>query len=719
MTRYVLPILTLSACLTHVQTLCASPGEALLNETDFFIDIPEVTSATRMPQKLSEAPASITVIDRNMIDASGLQTIPDLMRLVPGFQSYLVNANTFGTSYHGASDDFPNRLEVMVDGRSVYLPLLSTVVWTSLGVHIDDIERIEVVRGSNVPTQGSNAFLGSINIITREPTASSGVDLSTLFGSQSTRNLHMSYADSNGVFSYRISGSHEQNDGNDHFSEFYTSGWFAADGSDGKWRDDLSRDYLNISTTWTPDLMNSFWFQFGADRGTQTAGALDISSPHYSDRDHDSTYQSFKFNHLYSDHGTLQLSAYHNLLELSTPRAPLHEVLTAFELNPGDPLPILGIPADDVPGFMQEMIDANAYHLVEQDGKTETTDLELQVTDRFGRADLVAGLGYRYMEADSEILLQRGAVDEERSRAFGSINFNLNDRWQLVSGLMYEYSSESTEAFSYRNAIIFKPDNGSSIRLGYSSSERLPSLLERYGDSYLVLPAYTPYLSNDVLYDYNTLSNPDLNEEQISSWELGFYQALSGQRGYIDLRVFSEKVSNAILSYYETYADELDSRHRVRINRNIGNWRNKGAEIQVKFQPYPQFWALLGYSYIDTLYNEFRTGDPGTHKEFFDHDGTMTPEHTASLLLNWTPRPDLQLSTTHFYMDSVNWIEGGYRDAYNRTDLRVAKRWHLDNRGELETALIVQNAFGPDYQEFYRFNTFDRRTYLQMKLKFD
>jgi len=59
----------------------------LLSENDFFIDIPEVTSATRMPQKISEAPASMTVIDRDTIEASGLQTIPDLLRLVPGFQS--------------------------------------------------------------------------------------------------------------------------------------------------------------------------------------------------------------------------------------------------------------------------------------------------------------------------------------------------------------------------------------------------------------------------------------------------------------------------------------------------------------------------------------------------------------------------------------------------------------------------------------------------------
>ncbi|GGC04227.1 hypothetical protein GCM10011352_33060 [Marinobacterium zhoushanense] len=721
MNRKDLHLLVLSLLLTSPSSAFAA--EELLSETDFFIDIPEVTSATRLPQKISESPASLTVIDRQMIDASGLQTIPDLMRLVPGFQTYLVNANTYGSTYHGASDDFPNNLEVMVDGRSVYIPLLSTVVWESLGIHLEDVERIEVVRGSNVPTQGSNAFLGSINIITREPTTSSGIDLSTVFGSQDTKNAHLSYADSNSVFSYRISANHEQNDGNDHYSTFYTGDWFAADGSDGKWQDDLSRDYLNISSTWTPDLTNSFWFQFGIDRGRKTTGALDIESPHVAERDHDSSFQSIKFNHLYSDHGTLQLSGYHNRLELSTPRASVAEILTELGVPSGSPvwLPFFAapIPADEVPDYIQALIDTNGYHMIEQEGSTETTDLELQLTDRFGLADLVAGMGYRYLSADSEILLQQGKVDEERTRAFGTLSLNLSPRWQLISGLMHEHSSEGSDAFSYRNAAIFKPSIGQSFRIGYSASERLPSLLERYGDASVTFPAYAPYVLSPVFYDYVRSPNPDLEEERIKSWELGYYQAFANQQGYVDLRIFREKVSNVVFTYFETYPSELDSGKRVLSTRNVGSWENNGAEFQLKYQPLPSLWGLLSYSYINTRHENFRTGEIGINsKDYFNHDGTLTPEHTASLLLSWSPRDDLQLSATHYYMDQVHWIEGGERDAYDRTDLRLAKQWHFDPGSTVETALIVQNAFGARYQEFYRHNAFDRRTYLQLKLNF-
>lgn len=717
-----------------VTALLAFSGNALANETillsesDFFVDIPEVTSATRMPQKLSEAPASMTVIDRTMIEASGLQTIPDLLRLVPGFQSYSINANTLGTTYHGASDDFPNRLEVMVDGRSVYLPLLSTVAWNTLGISLDDIERIEVVRGSNVPAQGSNAFFGSIDIITREPTASSGLNLGTLFGSQNTRNAHLSYADSNDLVSYRISASHEQNDGNAHYSTFYTGDWFAADGSDGHWQDDLSRDYLNLSTTWTPDLTNSFWLQFGVDRGHKTTGALDLVDHHFDEREHDSLFLNGKYSRLYSDTGTLQLTAYHNRLELETPRAPVNEALAEFGSNPAadcsvpgsledlDTLMCLfGIPFSERSALAQALVDQNSFHMLGEHGRTQTSDIELQLNDRIGRLSFAAGLGYRYMKAESEVLLQGGAVNEERSRAFSTLNFDLNSQWQLVTGFMYEYSSEYTEAFSYRNALIYKPDRGSSWRLGYSSSERLPSLLERYSESTIYIPAFAGYIPTAIEFDQDAGPSPSLEEEKISSWELGFYQALPAQTGYADIRIFREQVTDAIFSYWDPLPGHpYDT--RIRRSKNVGSWQNEGIEMQLKYQPTPTWWTLLTYGYINTINDEWAEG---TDKGIFKMDPSMTPLHTASWLVSWSVRPDLQLSFTQYYMDEVDWLEGGLREHYSRTDLRAAKQWQLDNGTELQAALIVQNAFDPAYSDFYEYNEFDRRTYLQLNLTFD
>lgn len=706
-----------SLLLMLVFTAGTAEADALLSEADFFVNIPEVTSATRMPQKLSEAPASITVIDREVIEASGLQTIPDLMRLVPGFQTYTLNPDTPATSYHGASGEYPNRLEVMIDGRSVYLPLLSTVRWETLAISVHDIERIEVVRGSNVPSQGSNAFLGSINIITREPTASNGIDLTTLYGSDRTRNGHLSYADSNGLISYRLSANHEQSDGQDHYSEFYTGPWFAADGSDGSWQDKQSRDYLNLSLTWTPDLVNSFWLQAGVDRGQSNMGPLDKGDAHFTERDHESAFISGQFNHLYSDTGMVQLQAYINHLSLETPKATAAEVLT--ELDPPSPASCTepGLSAGDQAACdalrqaAQALMDINDYHLIEEHGETRTGDIEVQINDKLENLSFAAGLGYRHMNAKSEVLLQNGKVNEDRSRLFVNAGWDLSPHWQFNSGMMYEYSSESSEAFSYRNALIYKPTESSSLRLGYSRSERLPSLLELYNESALNLGGGN--------YDSIRVPNEDLEPEQISSWEFGFYQLLPNHQGYLDVRVFRETITDGIASY--TIYDPSDADNTTRTSRNIAGWINEGAEAQLRMDLTRELWALLSYAYINTDHENWRDGDEElpAGKQFFNVDGNISPEHTASLLVNWSATPTLDLSVAHYYMSGVEWIDAEQLPGYGRTDLRLAKQWQIDTTTKLEAAIIVQNAFESSYQDFYEDNEFDRRTFLQLRMKHD
>ncbi len=121
-----------------------------LSEADFLAELPVVLSASRLTQPLSEAPGAVTVIDRELIAASGAREIADLFRLVPGFQvSYAGGANPVVT-YHGLSGQFSRRMQVLVDGRSLYSPsFVGGVDWNHIGIAIEDIERIEVVRGTN------------------------------------------------------------------------------------------------------------------------------------------------------------------------------------------------------------------------------------------------------------------------------------------------------------------------------------------------------------------------------------------------------------------------------------------------------------------------------------------------------------------------------------------------------------------------------------------
>ncbi|HKJ75981.1 MAG TPA: Plug domain-containing protein, partial [Gammaproteobacteria bacterium] len=125
----------------------ADDGSGVLTEEAFTTGIPTVISATRLSQPTSDTPASVTVIDREMIEAAPVVEIADLLRFVPGFQVAHANGNLFSMGYHGIADGWPRRLQVLVDGRSVYTPMVSNVDWSNLGITMDDIERIEVIRG--------------------------------------------------------------------------------------------------------------------------------------------------------------------------------------------------------------------------------------------------------------------------------------------------------------------------------------------------------------------------------------------------------------------------------------------------------------------------------------------------------------------------------------------------------------------------------------------
>ncbi len=152
------------------------PGAAAhagaLSESDFLSDLPVVLSATRLRQPLSETPAAMTVIDREMIRDSGAWDVADLFRLVPGmYVAYNVDKEVVPghvVSYHGMADPYAKRMQIQIDGRSVYTPLFGGPVWSNIPLALEDIERVEVVRGPSAATYGANSFLGVINIITRE-----------------------------------------------------------------------------------------------------------------------------------------------------------------------------------------------------------------------------------------------------------------------------------------------------------------------------------------------------------------------------------------------------------------------------------------------------------------------------------------------------------------------------------------------------------------------
>jgi len=175
-----------------------------LDETYFLGDTPVVLSASRLAQPISNAPASITVIDRELIEASGAITIADVLRLVPGFQVSTISGANQTAQYHGLASQHPKRMQVLIDGRSVYHSAFGGVHWDTLPFALDDIERIEVIRGSNASAYGSNSFMGVINITTRHASQDRGNQFNLLTGYNNTHEAEWRHGGKRGNLDYRF-----------------------------------------------------------------------------------------------------------------------------------------------------------------------------------------------------------------------------------------------------------------------------------------------------------------------------------------------------------------------------------------------------------------------------------------------------------------------------------------------------------------------------------
>ena len=133
-----------------------------------------VTSAAKKPQRISDVASAIYVLSQDDIYRSGATSLPDLLRLVPGVQVARITAHKWAVSIRGFNSQYASKLLVLIDGRSIYSHLNAGVVWDIHNPLLEDIDRIEVIRGPGASIWGENAMNGVINIITKRPSETQG-----------------------------------------------------------------------------------------------------------------------------------------------------------------------------------------------------------------------------------------------------------------------------------------------------------------------------------------------------------------------------------------------------------------------------------------------------------------------------------------------------------------------------------------------------------------
>lgn len=208
-----------------------------------------VSIASKNQQPINETPSAVFVISHEEIRRSGMQSIPELLRKVPGLEVARVDANQWAITSRGFNGIYANKLLVMVDGRTVYDPLNSGVYWNEQDYPLEDIDRIEVIRGPGATLWGSNAVNGVINIITRASQESQGVLLSSGTSKEEPGFGTFRYGgELNPDVHYRVYGKYN------HREAFHLA-------SGDKANDSLDMGRAGFRSDWTPDARTSMIVQ--------------------------------------------------------------------------------------------------------------------------------------------------------------------------------------------------------------------------------------------------------------------------------------------------------------------------------------------------------------------------------------------------------------------------------------------------------------------------
>jgi len=171
-----------------------------------------VVTASRRAQSTLEAPNATTVITSDEIRLSGATTIVDLLRRVPGAEVMAMGVGSTNVSFRGFNQRLANKVLVLLDGRTEYQDFLGLTVWPAIPVGLEEIDRIEVIRGPGSALYGANAMLGVINIITKQPGAGNRNELNAIAGTGDTGGVSYVAYGSDGVVRYRASAAFEQED---------------------------------------------------------------------------------------------------------------------------------------------------------------------------------------------------------------------------------------------------------------------------------------------------------------------------------------------------------------------------------------------------------------------------------------------------------------------------------------------------------------------------
>ena len=538
MRRLPLPPALHPACALATAALLLAGGvqaqglNELFSEQDFLREIPQVFAASRLPQQPQDSSGANTILDRAYIQASGARNLAELMLGVPGLQVGLSAGGRPVVAYHGFSGQVSQRMQVFVDGRSLYAPyMFGGVDWSTVSVPLEEIERIEIHRGSNSAAYGANAFLGVIQIYTRAAVQASGVSAQLLQGGQGIADRSLRWGRSEEDVQWRLVASDRGDEGLSGRSDAFRVRSL-----------DFRADQQISSTQSLMLLAGTLNGRYGV--GNPESVADPVRNEHKS-----SAFAHLKFKNLVDEAQEWSLSA----------------SWTQDNGRDAYPVPLLSGGTLDLVNDRQ----ANRYSLEYQHYKTLNPQL---------RASW--GAEYRRDQVQSyELFSTHDALQTSAWRLYYNQEWKPLLHWTFNAGGLVEKDRFTPQQFAPRFSANWKPSPQHVFKLGYSSAFRTPSLFEQKSD-WRVRDE-----SGQTLY-VKYLSRGGLVPERVKAADLVYQGQWPTLNLSLDLRLFREELTRLITGEFYLLP-RSDTFNAVAYDlRNNAQATQEGAEYQLSWRPW-------------------------------------------------------------------------------------------------------------------------------------
>ncbi|EXI79881.1 MAG: Colicin I receptor precursor [Candidatus Accumulibacter appositus] len=616
----------------------------------------EVTSASRKSERLHDVAAAVYVISREDIERSGATSIPEALRMAPGVDVARLANNRWAVSIRGFNNRFGNKLLVLMDGRSIYSPIFSGVLWENEDTLLEDIDRIEVIRGPGAAMWGANAVNGVINIITRRPRDTQGNLLVAGAGSEERAFASFRHGGQAGDGHYRVWGKAFDRD------------------------EAVSGDARSGNDYWRSGRVG-----FRGDWSVASGQRVMLSGQAYSN----DTGDRWQIPDITARQGV-------RLTDMKQTGKGAHLLgRSEWTLNDGSE------------AALQAYVD---YSEIEVPGafKEERTTIDMDFQHRLlvgERHDVLWGLGYRY---SGDRIGSAGFIKfQPDSRSFNLASTFIQDditllpnTLRMILGVRFETNNFTGYQPLPNARLMWTPSDTQSVWGSVARAVRTPSRgeLDATIDVSVLPPGAPGNPSSFPILTRNVRSDDSLDNETVIAYELGYRQRLASNLS-LDVAAFYNQYGDLRSAMLAARSFEFSPPppHIVQTTTpdNSIEAHTHGVEIAVDWSPL-SWWRIQPiYSYL-SLNSSSTSGDQLSvaNTRIFN---SSDPQH------QWSLRSSMSLADRQqfdFWLRYVSKL--GDRNsqlaipAYTTLDLRYAWRPTRD----LELSVVGQNLLDSQHPEF-------------------